>query len=438
MNETVESKNSETKKPARSVKGAGILGKAGCALGVFAICLAGATLWLQYDLSKQLSKDKARANKQTNHQLMLLNTSIQTIEVQKKQLADNVSRTDMLAKSLKHMQGSKEESWHLSEAEYLLRAANLQLQTKYDVPGAIRLLKQAYEVLGSINEYSLFSVKKGVEEDITALNGTSVVDVTGIWLQLNAASAQVETLPLLTPNGFDANKVLADSQSESVRTSEKPSGWLQHLERVLMDSWHFFSRQFYLRKHNETQSSLLVSAREEVQLRQNLQSMLTQAQQALLIPNETIYKQSIDDALRWIRVYFHNSSSEAKSLTAKLSYLSEKNIEPMMPVITHGLAALDAYHTQQVHMSDVDSEQRIKGVESKAAEHSSEASRSEKPKHDEALHMEKNQTLSSQEHQPVSDASVEGSMKSEPKTHSSDKDSGDKQTNDKHQEATKE
>lgn len=334
----------------------GFLGRVGCVLGFFSFCFAGFVFWQLYNFSNQFNGSQALLNKQVADQTVLLNKHAQSIDTLRSHLSDNTVRTAAVAKGLKQVQGSSEESWLLAEAEYLLRAANLQLQTNHDISGAMKLLKQANEVLNSINGYALFPIRKGVEEDIAALNSVPVIDVTGIWLQLNAAISQVQALPLLTPNGFDAGKVLYDSEKSPVKASERPSNWVQHLERVLLDSWHFFSRQFYFRKHTDVSSSALVSSQEEVRLRQSLQMMLTQAQQALLMQNETIYKQSLEDALRWIRVYFHNSSSEAKALLAKLDYLQQKNIAPSAPVITRGLSALESYTAQSSGAPDARSE----------------------------------------------------------------------------------
>jgi len=341
--ESVRNSNKST----RQNKKLNLFGLFSCFLAIVAMVVAGYALWQQRSFSL-LKNTQATYEQKLFDNTASLNSQQKKLGVLHQQNQDNAVLLQKLVKDLKQMQGSSNDTWLLAETEYLLRAANLQLQTNGDIKGAMHLLKQANGILNSINEYSLFSVRKGIEEDITALNGVEGVDITRLWLQLNASITQVQTLPIIAPEGFNVstdNKEAIKTQPKN--TTQDKLSWEHRIKQVLLDSWHFFSRQFHFNVHTDDKQVPLIAPKEEEQLKQNIQLMLTQAQQALLMHNETIYSQSLDNASRWIRLYFHNTSPEATALLAKIDYLKNTKIMPVLPKITNGLDALETYNAQR-------------------------------------------------------------------------------------------
>ncbi len=343
---TAQKSKSSNHRKTGTRKGLGWISKVAYFISIVALCLAVYAFWQNYRSMSKLAGYQ-NALEQQKASLVALELKNKTkLKILTKQVNENFQQILATNKSVQASYGNKQETWHLAEADHLMRAANIQLQTSRNVRGAMQLLRQANEVINSINDYSLFSVKKGLEEDIATLSGAAVFDTTGIWLQLNAAMVQVKTLPLLTPENSDADKVLPNNQREIVKNNDKYAGWFKYIGKALQDSWHFFSSQFYLRKHDNKHPVMLLSSKDEFLLKQKLQLMLAQTQQALLISDVTIYKKSLENVLHWINVYFRNNSPEAKSLLAKLTYLTSLDIVPPIPDITHGLKALEGYYHQ--------------------------------------------------------------------------------------------
>lgn len=106
----------------------------------------------------------------------------------------------------------------LTEASYLLRSANFELQFQGDVPTTIHLLQTADSEIAGLEDPTLLPIRQSVAEHLATLQSANKLDLTGILLQLNAINGKIYQLPLITgqlPNVTNQKKTSDQSSSSS-------------------------------------------------------------------------------------------------------------------------------------------------------------------------------------------------------------------------------
>ena len=215
--------------------------------------------------------------------------------------------------------------WLLAEAAYLVRLANQRLQVERSVENPLAILQSVDGIFIQINDPELLAVRNALAVDIAALRMTEKVDREGIYLELQAISAALETLSILEPHA-DPEAV---QSAQAAQDSEPPPS-------SLTDSLERFSEKFgnliVLQKRQQPIESLLSHA-EQTMVRQNLYLLLEQAQSALLREEQGIYSNSLNKAETLLRRYFQlNSESEAS--IARLQALAERSVSQQLPDIS--------------------------------------------------------------------------------------------------------
>ena len=87
--------------------------------------------------------------------------------------------------------------WLLAEAAYLVRLANQRLQVERSVDNPLAILETVDDIFVQLNDPELVAVRNALAVDIAALRMTEKVDREGIYLELQAISSALETLPIL-------------------------------------------------------------------------------------------------------------------------------------------------------------------------------------------------------------------------------------------------
>jgi uroporphyrin-3 C-methyltransferase len=217
--------------------------------------------------------------------------------------------------------------WLLAEAAYLVRLANQRLQVERSVDNPLAILESVDGIFVQINDPELLAVRNALAVDIAALRMVEKVDPEGIYLELQAISAALETLSILEPH--------ADPDPEAVQLaqagqdSEQPPSSLAETLQRFSDN---FGNLIVLQRRQQPIEPLLNGA-EQTMVRQNLYLLLEQAQSALLREEQRIYSISLTKVEALLRRYFQlNSESEAS--IARLQILAERSVNQTLPDIS--------------------------------------------------------------------------------------------------------
>ena len=242
--------------------------------------------------------------------------------------------------------------WLLAEAAYLVRLANQRLQVERSVDNPLAILETVDDIFIQLNDPELMAVRNALAVDITALRITAKVDREGIYLELQAISSALETLPIL-----EALSILeADADPEvalgAQGTEQTPSSLAETVDRFTEK----FGNLIVLKKRDQPIEPLLSGA-EQTMVRQNLYLLLEQAQSALLREEQTIYSSSLNKAEILLRSYFQLNSESEASIT-RLQALAERPVSQLLPDISGSQNAIQtALNLRQNSSADEGSEQ---------------------------------------------------------------------------------
>lgn len=296
------------------------------------------------------------------------------------QMADRLTAPEPISKN----------EWRLAEVEYLLRVANHQVLTERDTKTALGLLQSADGILAGLDDHALRWVRGALAEEILSLEQTAAVDISGIYLRLDAVKHQLSALTLAmpeytpsvesatpaTPNPEQANGApetpagdeptpAMGNQEQATTTPEtlappEPDAPSQAVvaEAATQDE----SRMVGTDTASEepgflnalvTEIGRLVRFRridtrfvpppapdEAAYLELNLRLMLEQAQLAALRHNQAVYRSSLDMALEWANTYLDKQNPKALETIGTLAALRSLNLETPTPDISGSLNEL--------------------------------------------------------------------------------------------------
>lgn len=221
--------------------------------------------------------------------------------------------------------------WLWTESEYLLRLANQKLQLEGDTESALLLLTTVDRMLSQEDDPALFPVREALAADILAVRNMEPIDVAGLYVRLNNLMPTIDGLSLRSAL-VQSYTAQLPGQAGSQVTTDADAGLL---ERGLDIIGAIFVWQRW-----DVAPEALLPAPQEATLKQNLRLMLEQAQLALLMSEETVYRDSLAKGSEWAARYFAIDAGAGRTLTDELRALSAERISEVRPDISGSLEAL--------------------------------------------------------------------------------------------------
>jgi len=253
---------------------------------------------------------------------------LQTINDLQDQLYSLRLLTNRQAEQILTLGTATRGDWLLAEAAYLVRLANQRLQVERSIENPLAILQNVDNIFIQLNDAELLAVRNALAVDIAALRMTEKVDRDGIYLELQAISAALETLTVLEPT--------ADSEvpQRSNSAERGPATLAEIFERLATK----FAGLIIVQKRQQPIEPLLTQA-EQTMVRQNLYLLLQQAQSALLREEQLIYSSSLDKTETLLRRYFQ-LNNESEALVARLQALSKRAVSQSLPDISGSQKAI--------------------------------------------------------------------------------------------------
>ena len=253
-------------------------------------------------------------------------------------LIDSVpGRVASIERSMSALRGistGAQDAWLLSQAEYFLQVANAELELARNPSVAEKALRMADERLVEIDDPGLTDVRRQLSGEIQALEALSAPDLAGTAVTLASLSRTVDSLPirqtLLTrrPDG--------DAESEAAAVGDEPMGGTERAWTTLVDA---LSGTIRVRRTDEAARPLI--APEAVYfLRTNLSLQLQAARLALLTGEQTLFEQSLDDAIAWLSEYYDAESTPVQSALATMHDIRDSQIVGELPDLSGSLRML--------------------------------------------------------------------------------------------------
>lgn len=225
---------------------------------------------------------------------------------------------------VQQLPGARAEDWKLAEVEYLLRLANQRVTLQTEASGAEALLKAADAILAELSDPALVQVREFIAEERLALGKANDFDRQGVYLSIQALKKQIET-SIQPPEHFYTE----DNETQSVEGFSS--------ENLTETIWTQLKQLVQIRHRDDAFSAPLNQSQYQL-LEHSLLLMLEQAQWALLKQEQSLYRQSLQNAMNWIDGKLRHTA--AVDLVNQLEDLSKQNIVQTMPDISQSLRQL--------------------------------------------------------------------------------------------------
>ncbi|CZF98813.1 TPA: hypothetical protein JBH59_02050 [Legionella pneumophila] len=278
-------------------------------------------------LTDELGRIKAEQN---TVQKLLDNNANHLQQIQ----SDLTSKMDSLNKELQTAMKQKlyqNNDWLLLKARYYLELAQINVHWSDNFNTSVALLQQADALLKGMNIPKIFTIRQTIAKEITQLKSISVVDITGILSQLDAAQAAINNLSIQSV--VDQQEVLnhITKSEESGKT-----GWRNRLQ----DSVNFLEKLVVIRRHNENIPPL-ISPLYESAIKENIRLNLQEAQWAILNNNPAVYQFALNQAIANLKRVFNESSQNTDALIKQLSTLQNVKLTQEKPVVGQAIPLIN-------------------------------------------------------------------------------------------------
>jgi uroporphyrin-3 C-methyltransferase len=280
------------------------------------------------ELQNRVSHDQADVNalKATVSQLQQTAQKTQELSTQQEQLMSE----------WRSAQKGDLNKWHIAEAQYLVKLANDHLQFSQNTQMAQTLLEQADHALQSIQEPNVLELRKSIATDIANIQAVPQVDITALYLRVNALNNQIDALSL--PEAV----VTADRNHASAAPLPANLPWWK---AGLQRTWQAL-RQIVIVQYNGSNTMPLIMPDEKSFLFQNLHAQMESVMWAVLHRNPDVYQANLKRTTAWIKQYFVQDSAETKSMLQNLDDLQKINIQSPAANVSATLQLFDNYFAQ--------------------------------------------------------------------------------------------
>lgn len=253
----------------------------------------------------------------------------------------------------------------LAEVEQILLVADRQLQLTGNVHGALVAMESADKLLSRDDRQQFLGVRRALARDIERLKAVPHVDVSGMAVKLDAAIAQVESLPLLSdaqvlpkpekaqPAKDGARQKAADigssvaGKAEGTNADKKP--WFLPLaeegKRLSSEFWQEVRSLVQIRNIAAPEAFVL-SPEQAYFLRENLALRLLGARVAMLARDYASFSGDMKTALRLIDTYFDRTFPQVAALRETLAQIADNNVAVDVPGLSESLTAVQHYRAQ--------------------------------------------------------------------------------------------
>lgn len=249
----------------------------------------------------------------------------------------------------------------LSEVEQLISIAKRQLYLLGNVKGASIALSQAIELLEGAEKPSLLNLRTALEKDLSEINALPTDDLLRLAISLDSVVNSVESLPMLSSVQATTDQTLAEmTEDPAVNKLAEPeakadqmetqpatvadagytfeSGWA-FVKQVVKAAWYDIKSLVEVTKVNSPEV-LLLSSRQETDLRNTLRLSLLNARISLLSRQATLLKSDLERSASLINTYFDTQALQVQRAQSVLNEISEVQLDLVLPELQATSAAL--------------------------------------------------------------------------------------------------
>jgi len=200
------------------------------------------------------------------------------------------------------------------EVTSLQRMAEFKLWAEQDYQGTSAVLKRLDSLLS--DHPGTLELRQAIIQDIQTLDSIKPVATEAIYLQLNSVRDRIDNLVFNAVNLPEEASVTDENA-----LSENMSDWQQNIR----NSWNKIVDSFITIRHHEgVLIEPLLTDRERHLINQRIKLNITQAQDALMSKQASIYFNALNDTKRLVTEYFKQDDNATKVVLQTLVNLEKE------------------------------------------------------------------------------------------------------------------
>ena len=200
------------------------------------------------------------------------------------------------------------------EVTSLQRMAEFKLWAEQDYQGTSAVLKRLDSLLS--DHPGTLELRQAIIQDIQTLDSIKPVATEAIYLQLNSVRDRIDNLVFNAVN-LPEEASITDENA----LSENMSDWQQNIR----NSWNKIVDSFITIRHHEgVLIEPLLTDRERHLINQRIKLNITQAQDALMSKQASIYFNALNDTKRLVNEYFKQDDNATKVVLQTLANLEKE------------------------------------------------------------------------------------------------------------------
>ena len=202
------------------------------------------------------------------------------------------------------------------EVTSLQRMAEFKLWAEQDYSGTSAVLKRLDSLLS--DHPGTLELRQAITQDIQALDSIKPVATEAIYLQLNSVIKRIDNLVFNAVNLPEEARI-----GDENALSEDVSDWQQNIR----NSWNKIVDSFItIRHHKGVLIEPLLTDRERHLITQRIKLNITQAQDALMAKQASIYFNALNDTKRLVNEYFKQDDDATKVVIQTLANLEKESL----------------------------------------------------------------------------------------------------------------
>ena len=253
----------------------------------------------------------------------LLNTNIKKLSVIENELNERLEDvekkqlfTDREIISIKNLDRSSSSSkrteiWLVNEVKYLLKIANLHDQFTMDSFFIIGTLQQALDLMMDFDDQEAMKIKKAIESEIENQIAGSIKNKDQLIADINQFIDDAVFL------------LRKESQQPSIKNDDQSTSIYKEIWESLSSS---LNEMISVQKLDQYDKNIKIS---EKIITRHLQQLLFDAKQSLEINRWVLYEISIDQAIKWLEIYYDSKDKEVALMLEKLQEQSNYRVGQM-------------------------------------------------------------------------------------------------------------
>ncbi len=246
-----------------------------------------------------------------------------------------------LLKQLAKLGSADRDDWKLAEVEYLLRLAHQRVVMGGELSSAASLLANADNALVELNMAGLHQVRKQVARDLAAVRAAQQLDSEGVYLRLEALQQQSSDLPFFgMPEISESDVQSGESAGDLFDLAAQD--WQAALDKGWDQAVEKFKTLVVVQKRDGAIEPLLSEAWQRL-VRERLALDLEQAKNALVLQQQTIYREALGNAAELVQSHYLTDDPATRSVLQELKSLQQEKIVAQLPDVSGSQEAIRAY-----------------------------------------------------------------------------------------------